>query len=108
MAPSRSLPVLAVAGATLLLGCSSGPELTAPVETLVELEATWQCEVTRYSFEEAADIETKGEELRGRFGVTVDDHALFATMLDDDTDLRESVALQIDQQCPAGDESGDF
>ena len=108
MATTRILPALALVGSGLLLGCSDGTDLSAPVETLVELEAAWQCDVTRFSFEDSTAIATRAEEHRTRYGVSDDDYAIFTEMLHDDVALRESVALRIDEQCqPTNDVTGD-
>ncbi len=71
-----------------------------PVETMIEFEATWQCDVTRYSFPDADAIEAKEQELRDRFGVDATDQATFVTMVAGDPELRSELADQIDVRCP--------
>ena len=95
---------IGVAVAVLMAGsCSSDPELEAEVETLVEFEATWQCNVTRFSFDSSAQIDQRRDDTRLRFGVTASDHKIFTDMLEDDEDLRGTVATRNDQLCPSAD-----
>jgi hypothetical protein len=104
MIAHRWIPLLALLGSAALPACTrAGDELSVPLETAVELEATWQCEVTRFSFADGEAIEAKAAELRTRFGVTADDHAAFIEMLAADPGLRESVAVAIDRQCAQPD-----
>ncbi|MFV2039970.1 MAG: hypothetical protein ACC660_06990 [Acidimicrobiales bacterium] len=95
--PAAALAV----GTVLLAGCaSSGPQLDASVDTLVEFESEWQCDVTRFSFASPTDIDDKRDEIRARYGVSAEDHGIFVTMLSNDADLRELVATQVDTTCP--------
>lgn len=103
----RSLSAVVLFGALPLAACGGGQELAVPVETMIEFEATWQCDVTRYSFADTDAIEAKEQELRDRFGVGAADQTTFVTMVADDAELREALADRIDLRCPAvglGDE----
>lgn len=106
--PNTHLQISAAAlavGAVLLGGCgSSAPQITAPVETLIEFESEWQCEVTRFSFESAADLVAKRDDIRTSYGVSGEDHVTFVEMLTDDADLRAVVAALVDTTCPVDDE----
>ncbi len=85
----------------LASGCGADdPQLEASVDTMVEFEATWQCDVTRFSFDSPEEIDEKRDQTRGRFGVTATDHKIFTDMLGSDVDLREAVASRNDQLCP--------
>lgn len=104
----RWFPVPVLTGSLLLAGCGTGGELAVPLDTMVEFEAAWQCDVTRYSFADSQAIEAKQDEVRIRFGIDPSDHVTFTAMLAEDADLRESVAELIDSRCPAlTDEDGD-
>ncbi len=94
------LAVLTAAG--LLGACSAEAGLGAPIDTLVELEASWQCDVTRFSFESAEKIEEKLGQARTRFGVAETDHRLFVDMVEADVALRDLVADRHDELCPVG------
>ncbi len=96
----RSLSAVVLIGSLPLAACS-GQELAVPVETMIEFEAAWQCDVTRYSFADADAIQAKEQELRDRFGVAATDQATFVTMVADDAELRSELADQIDNRCPA-------
>ncbi len=91
------LPLLA--GPVLLAGCG-GDEAAVPVETMIEFEAAWQCDVTRFSFADSEAIEAKQGEVMASYGIGPSDHATFAALLDDDDELREAVAERIDRRCP--------
>ncbi len=97
----RRVALAPVAGLAMLAGCGAGDGLTAPVDTLVELEATWQCDVTRFSFESADAIDTKREQIRSRFGVDEADHRRFVDLVESDAGLRDQVADRLDELCPA-------
>ena len=97
----RSLSAVVLIGPLSLAACSGGQELVVPVETMIEFEAAWQCDVTRYSFADAGAIESKEQELRDRFGVGATDQATFVTMVAADPELRAELADQIDNRCQA-------
>ena len=104
----RSLSALVLIGSLSLAACGGGQELAVPVETMIEFEATWQCDVVRYSFADSDAISAKEQELRNRFGIAVGDQATFVTMVADDVELRDAVAAKIDDRCPAtGSTDGD-
>lgn len=92
---------LALAAAALVSGCgSSEPRLEASVDTMVEFEATWQCDVVRFAYESPDQIETRQDRVRDRFGVTADDHKIFTGMVEADDELRDAVATRNDELCP--------
>ncbi len=97
--------LLAGAGFALVLPACGGAELTAPVETMVEFETKWQCDVARFAFASSDEIDAKREETRARFGVSAEDHKIFTDMLEDDETLRDSVAAGVDGLCPVVDEA---
>ncbi len=101
---NRLLPLPLLAVSLLLAGCGGGDDLAVPVETMIEFEAAWQCDVTRYSFADAEAIEAKQDEVRTSYGVAPADHQTFTTMLAGDAELRESVANRIDSRCPTATE----
>lgn len=90
---------LLFAGAALALGACAGPTLDAPVETLIEFEATWQCDVTRFTFASVQEIDEKRDGLRDRFEVSAQDHKIFTDMVEDDADLRGQLADRVDSKC---------
>lgn len=91
----------AAAALTLTVGaCSSDPELTASVETMVELESTLQCDITRYAHADAAAVDGYRDTVRERFAVSADDHKIFLDMMLDDEELRGQVADRADVLCP--------
>ncbi len=96
----RSLSAVVLLGSLPLAACGGGQELVVPVETMIEFEASWQCDVTRYSFADAEAIEAKEQELRDRFGIGATDQATFVAMVADDAELRSALAAQIDDRCP--------
>ena len=84
----------------LMAGCGSDtPRLEASVDTMVEFEANWQCEVNRFAYESPDAIESRKERVRGRFSVTAQDHKIFTDMVEDDDELRDAVALRNDELC---------
>lgn len=93
-------------GPLLLASCGGNPELAVPVETMMEFETAWQCDVTRFSFADNQAIEAKEDELRARFGIEADDQVRFTAVLAGDPDLREQLAEQIDTRCPAATGEG--
>ena len=80
--------------------CSSDPQLTASVDTMVELESSLQCDITRFAHTDAAAVEGYRSEVRQRFDVTANDHKIFLDMLLDDEQLRGQVADRADALCP--------
>lgn len=91
----------AAAVAALTAGCgSSEPELEASVETMVEYEANWQCDVTRFAYESPEEIDSRRDRIRDLFGVTADDQKIFTQMVEDNQELRDAVALRNDELCP--------
>jgi len=102
----RLLFVPLLTGPLLLAACGSGPELAVPVETMIQFETEWQCDVTRFSFADSQAIDAKEDEIRARFGIEAADQADFTAMLAGDADLREQVAEHIDTRCPAVIEEG--
>lgn len=97
----RILPLFLAGGSLCLAACADGSDLSAPVDTMIEFEVAWQCDVTRYSFADSQAIDDKQDEFLTRFGIDEADHASFAVMLSDDPELRETVADMIDGRCPA-------
>ena len=83
-----------------LTSCSGSPTLEADVETMIEFEATWQCEVHRFAYESSDEIEERKASVRGRFAVTAEDHKIFTDMVEDDDELREALAMRNDELCP--------
>lgn len=95
----RKLSLTLLAGPLLLAACG-GDEVALPIETLIEYEATWQCDVTRYSFADSQAIESKQAEVMASFGITSADHATFTEVLAEDEELRGTVADRVDARCP--------
>ena len=99
--PSRlSTGLGAVALALGLSACGGGTELTASVETMVELESSLQCDITRFAHRDANAVEGYRDQVRERFAVSAEDHEIFLDMLLDDEDLRGQVADRTDVLCP--------
>ncbi|MEM7287177.1 MAG: hypothetical protein AAF480_12555 [Actinomycetota bacterium] len=102
----RPIPRLATMASGLLalsialIGCGGGPELTASVETMVELESSLQCDITRFAHPDADAVEGYRDEVRARFAVSAEDHRIFLDMLLDDEALRGQVADRADALCP--------
>ena len=70
-----------------------------PVETMIEFEAAWQCDVTRYSFADSEAIEAKRDEVMAGYGVEADRITpTFTALLDDDDELREDGG-RTDRRC---------
>ena len=103
----RLLSAPLITGPLLLAACANGPELSVPVETMVEFETAWQCDVTRFAFADSQAIDAKHDELKARFGIEADDQARFAVMVAESAELREAVADQIDTRCPAATDEGE-
>lgn len=96
-----ALLVLAAATVALAGACgSSSPSLEASVDTMIEFEAKWQCDVVRFAYESADRIQDRQIQMQERFGVTADDHKIFTQMVEDDDELRSAVALRNDALCP--------
>lgn len=113
-APTRSPKnrfALTAAGlgiAVTLSACSSDPQLTASVDTMVELESSLQCDITRFAHPDAEAVEGYRDEVRQRFDVSPDEHKIFLDMLLDDEGLRGQVADRADVLCPpAADDDGE-
>ena len=104
---TRRSASLAIVATLVLCACSSDPELTAPVETLVEFEATLQCDITRFAYADAAELDNQRVELRNGFAISPEDHRLFLDMLTDDVELRDTVADRTDEICPVLDDGTD-
>lgn len=98
--PTRLSLVVGASVALTLGACSSDPELTASVETMVELESTLQCDITRFAHEDAAAVDGYRQTVRDRFAVSADDHKIFLDMMLDDEELRGQVADRADVLCP--------
>ena len=101
--PHRHVAAKAAAGLALALAlsaCSSDPELTASVDTMVELESSLQCDITRFAHPDADAVEDYRDGVRQRFTVTAEDHKIFLDMLLDDEELRGQVADRTDALCP--------
>lgn len=103
----RSLAIPLLIGPLLSAACGGDvPELAVPLDTMIDFETAWQCDVTRFSFADSQAMETREGELRARFGIEPADQARFSTMLAGDADLREVVAESIDTRCPAAIDEG--
>lgn len=98
------LAVPLMTGPLVLAACGGSPELAVPVDTMIEFETAWQCDVTRFTFADSTAIDDKQDELMARFGIEAADQARFTAMLETDADLREAVAEHIDARCPVATE----
>lgn len=111
LTPPTRLAARAIGGFALALtlsACGSDPELTASVDTMVELESSLQCDITRFAHPDAEAVEGYRDQVRERFAVSAEDHRIFLDMLLDDEELRGQVADRSDALCPpATDDDGE-
>lgn len=108
-----------VATAAIAAGLATGAACSAPSEdtasasdalaaldeetrTHVEFEAAWQCDLTRFAFDDLAEIETMRTEQLEAYGLTEQAHADFVARLDAEPDLAEIVS-EISGDCAGTD-----
>ena len=84
--------VLAIA--VLVTSCSEGAR---PMD--VVLEAHWQCDVQRLTFNDLSEMDTELESRIEAAGMTTDEYATFKDQLRTSADLRASVAEEYDDYC---------
>lgn len=112
---ARRLLATAAIAAGLAVGtaCSAPSEDTASASdalaaldedtrTHVEFEAAWQCDLTRFAFDDLAEIETMRAEQLEAYGLTEEAHAEFVARLDAEPDLAEIVS-EISGDCAGTD-----
>ena len=58
----------------------------------VEFEAAWQCDLTRFAFDDLSEVDTMRTEQLESYGITEDAHEDFVARLDTEPDLAEIVA----------------
>lgn len=97
------------ATAALVAGLATGAACSAPSEDTasaadalaaldedtrahVEFEAAWQCDLTRFAFDDLTEIETMRTEQLDAYGLTEEAHTEFLTRLDTEPDLAEIVS----------------
>jgi hypothetical protein len=89
--------VLLLSAAVLVTACAPRYDATL----LTSIEGRWMCDVQRYAFTDASDIQT---ELDGRLaadGVTVEQYRRFKDDLARRATLRDQVRAAYDQVCVA-------
>lgn len=109
--PHRLRSAAAVGGLALAMSiaaCSSEPQLSASVDTMVELESSLQCDITRFAHPDAAAVEGYRDQVRERFSVSTEDHTIFLDMLAADEELRGRVADRADVLCPPAVDDDDL
>jgi len=92
----RTIPTPAVilAIAVLVASCSEGAK---PID--VVLEAHWQCDVQRLTFNDLSEMDTELESRIEAAGMTTQEYATFKDQLSSSADLRASVAEEYDDYC---------
>jgi hypothetical protein len=81
--------------AALLSACAG----TSFSDEVVAFEAAWLCDVPRYTFDQAADIEAELDALLAQSEVERAEYDEFKKSLDDDAELRQRVAVAFDDVC---------
>jgi len=82
----------------LVAGCG----VSYPAELLASIEGRWVCDVQRYTFDDIGDIQA---ELDGRLagnGITAEQYRAFKDDLIDDSELRDTVAVEYAAYCDGG------
>ena len=91
----------AIAGlvlAALLSACGG----TSFSDEVVAVEAAWLCDVPRFAFDEAVDIEAELETLLAESEVPRAEYDEFKAQLDHDAELRQRVSAAFDDVCGGG------
>ncbi|MDJ0959514.1 MAG: hypothetical protein QNJ88_02570 [Acidimicrobiia bacterium] len=91
----------AIAGlvlAALLSACGG----TSFSDEVVAVEAAWLCDVPRFAFDEAVDIDAELTSLLAESGVDRAVYDDFKATLDDDAELRQRVSVAFDTVCGEG------
>jgi hypothetical protein len=105
----RGLSRRLAAAAAITAGLATGAACAAPAEdtasatdalaeldevtrTHVEFEAAWQCDLTRFAFDDLAEIETMRIDQLDAYGLTEEAHTEFVARLDTEPDLAEMVS----------------
>ncbi len=76
--------------------------LDADTRTLVEFEAAWQCDLTRFAFTDLSEIDTLRAELQEAQGVTDEEYDAFVTRLETEPELASLVA-ELNNDCGGND-----
>ena len=121
----RRLAAIGV-GAGLALGAVVGAGCSAPAEdqaaadnraeatesalaaldpetrTLVEFEAAWQCDLTRFAFDELSEIDAMRAELQEAQGVSDEDYEAFLARLASEPDLA-TLVVELNADCGGND-----
>ena len=84
--------------AALLSACGG----TTFSDEVVAVEAAWLCDLPRFAFAEAADIDAELDLLLTESAVERTVYDEFKASLDDDATLRERVAVAYDELCGEG------
>ena len=93
MSPQR-IGAITIALASLATACSGG---TADAE--VALEARWQCDVQRQTFDDLGALDAELEDRLATAGLSRADYATFKEDLASSPDLRAQVAEQYEAYC---------
>lgn len=81
----------------LIAGC--GP--AAVPDSVVQVQAQWLCDVTRYAYTDATGMTQRLEELLAEAGVSADAYAEFAMRVDGDAAVRAQISAAYDARCGA-------
>ena len=91
----------AIAGlvlAALLSACGG----TSFSDEVVAVEAAWLCDVPRFAYDEAVDIDAELASLLAESGVERSIYEDFKATLDEDAELRQRVGAAFDAVCGEG------
>jgi hypothetical protein len=84
--------------AALISACGG----TSFSDEVVAVEAAWLCDVPRFAFDEAVEIDSGLDALLAEADVARTDYDRFKARLDDDANLRQRVAVAFDDVCREG------
>ncbi len=92
----RSHAIVSMIIALSLLVTSCGEDAMSPD---VELEAHWQCDVQRMTFDDLTALDAELETRIAEAGMTREDYAAFKERLGESIDLRRAVGEEYDEYC---------
>jgi hypothetical protein len=85
----------------LVAGVASGCGSSAVPDSVVQVQAQWLCDVTRYAYADAAGMTQRLDELLAEAGISEDAYAEFEVQIDRDASVRSRVTAAYDDTCGA-------
>ena len=91
----RMAALVVVAAAAAIGACSA----TTYSQDVIAAEATWLCDIPRFAYESAVDIDAELDVILESAGVERATYDEFKEALDTDASLRDRVAAAFDEAC---------